>query len=160
MATAQPTEARSLHPVATAPVDEPRVHPVVNLDYRVRMIAMLVVALIPLFHFGGRPPLPALVGMIFTGLVWPHVAFLAARRARDTRAAEFRNLLVDSFFIGCWTAGLSFSLLPGIVMLSAIHSANLSVGGLRQAARALVATLLGILAVGIPLRFSFHPEST
>ena len=161
MATAQPSEARSLHPATVVPAaDAPRIHPIVKLDYRVRMIAMLVVGLIPLFHFGGRPPLPALVGMAVTALVWPHVAYLAARRARDTRAAEFRNLLVDSLFVGGWTAALSFSLLPSIVMIAAVHSANLSVGGLRLAAKGLVATLLGILAVGVPLGFAFHPESS
>ena len=123
------------------------------------MIAMLVVGLIPLFHFGGRPPLLVLIGMALTGLVWPHVAYFAARRARDTRAAEFRNLLVDSFFVGGWTAALSFSLLPGTVMIAAIHSANLSVGGLRQAAKGLIAIGIGILAVGIPLGFPVQPES-
>ncbi|HEU5249892.1 MAG TPA: ATP-binding protein [Thermoanaerobaculia bacterium] len=161
MATAQPSEARSLHPATVVPAaDAPRIHPIVRIDYRVRMIAMLVVGLIPLFHFGGRPPLPALVGMAVTALVWPHVAYLAARRARDTRAAEFRNLLVDSLFVGGWTAALSFSLLPSIAMIAAVHSANLSVGGLRLAAKGLVATLLGILAVGVPLGFAFHPESS
>jgi signal transduction histidine kinase/CheY-like chemotaxis protein len=159
MASAQPGEAHSL-PGMTIPQAEPRVHPIVQLDYRVRMIAMLVVALIPLFHFHGRPPLPALAGMVFTGLVWPHIAFLAARNARDTRAAEFRNLLMDSFFVGCWTAALSFSLLPSLVMVAAIHSANLSIGGLRHAARGLVAILLGIVVLGIPLGFEFRPEST
>ncbi len=161
MATAQPSEARSPHPATVVPAaGEPRIHPIVKLDYRVRMIAMLVVGLIPLFHFGGRPPLPALVGMAVTALVWPHVAYLAARRARDTRAAEFRNLLVDSLFVGGWAAALSFSLLPSIVMIAAVHSANLSVGGLRLAAKGLVATLLGILAVGVPLGFAFQPESS
>ena len=160
MATAHPTEARSLHPVAAAPASEPRVHPIVKLDYRVRAIAMLVVSLIPLFHFRGRPPLAAVVAMVFTGLVWPHVAYLAARRARDTRAAEFRNLLIDSFFVGGWTAALSFGLLPSTVMIAAIHSANLSVGGLRHAAKGLFATLIGIVAVGLPLGFAVHPESS
>ena len=161
MATAQPSEVRSparLTPATAA--SEPRVHPIVKLDYRVRTIAMAVVGFIPLFHFNGRPPLPVLVAMAATGLIWPQVAYLAARRARDTRAAEFRNLLVDSFIIGAWTAALSFSLLPGIVMLSAIHSANLSVGGLRHSLKALIATALGILAVGIPRGFEFHPESS
>jgi signal transduction histidine kinase len=161
MATAQPNETRSLQPVSSvSTVVQPRIHPIVQADYRVRMIAMLLVGLIPLFHFGGRPPLFALAGMALTGLVWPHVAYFAARRARDTRAAEFRNLLVDSIFIGCWTAALSFSLLPATVMISAIHSANLSVGGLRQAAKGAVALGVGILAVGIPLGFPFNPDST
>jgi signal transduction histidine kinase/CheY-like chemotaxis protein len=162
MATAQPSEARSLQPVSSVStvVQPPRIHPMVLADYRVRMIAMLVVGLVPLFHFLGRPPLLALVAMALTGLVWPHVAYFAARRARDTRAAEFRNLLVDSFFIGCWTAALSFSLLPATVMIAAIHSANLSIGGLRQAAKGLVAIGIGILAVGIPFGFPFLPDST
>jgi signal transduction histidine kinase/CheY-like chemotaxis protein len=145
-------------PIST--VGEPRVHPIVKLDYRVRVIAMAVVGLIPLFHFGGRPPLAVLVGMAATGLVWPHVAYFAARRARDTRAAEFRNLLVDSLFVGAWTAALSFSLLPGIVMVAAVHSANLSVGGLRHALKALIATALGMLVVGISRGFEFRPESS
>ena len=160
MASVQPSE--SSFQISTVPpgaIGDLRIHPIVKLDYRVRMIAMLVVGLIPLFHFGGSPPLPVLAGMALTGLIWPHVAYFAARRARDTRAAEFRNLLVDSFFVGGWTAALSFSLLPGTVMIAAIHSANLSVGGLRQAAKGLVAIGVGILAVGIPLGFPVQPES-
>ncbi len=44
--------------MATAQTTETRLHPIVTLDYRVRVIAMLVMGLIPLFHFNGRPPLP------------------------------------------------------------------------------------------------------
>jgi len=95
-----------------------------------------------------------------TGIVWPHVAYFAARRARDTRAAEFRNLLVDSLLVGGWTAALSFSLLPSTCMIAAVHSANLSVGGLRLAGRGLIFLALGILAVGIPLGFPVQPVST
>ena len=123
-------------------------------------MAMFVVGLIPLFHFNGRPPLPVLIGMVATGIVWPHVAYFAARRARDTRAAEFRNLLVDSLLVGGWTAALSFSLLPSTCMIAAVHSANLSVGGLRLAGRGLIFLALGILAVGIPLGFPVQPVST
>ncbi|MDQ5859246.1 MAG: hypothetical protein M3542_13345 [Acidobacteriota bacterium] len=70
--------------MATFQTTEPRLHPIVTLDYRVRVIAMLVMGLIPLFHFNGRPPMPALAAMAFTGLVWPHVAYLLARSARDS----------------------------------------------------------------------------
>lgn len=160
MATAQPSDARSLHPVAAPAAAEPRVHPIVRSDYRVRMVAMLVVGLIPLFHFQGRPPMPVLAGMIFTALVWPQLAYVIAKNARDTRAAERRNLLVDSFFVGGWAAALSFSLLPGICMVVAVHSANLSVGGLRLALRGLFAIFFGILVIGFPLGFAVHPESS
>jgi signal transduction histidine kinase/CheY-like chemotaxis protein len=145
--------------MATAPGQTRQLHPLVTLDYRVRMVSMVVVALIPLFHFAGRPPLPMLAGMIFMGLLWPQIAYLAAKNAKDTRAAEFRNLLFDSFFVGGWTAAMSFSLFPGAVMVAALNSANLSVGGLRQAARGLTAILLGMVVVGFPLGFRVQPES-
>jgi signal transduction histidine kinase/CheY-like chemotaxis protein len=45
-------------------------------------------------------------------------------------------------------------------MMAAIHSANLSVGGLRLAARGLIFFALGILAVGMPLGFPVEPVST
>ena len=161
MATAQPSERRSSHPVLAAPaVGEPRIHPMVKSDYRARMVAMLVVGLIPLFHFHGRPPMPALVGMVFTAIAWPQLAYFIAKSARDTRSAEFRNLLVDAFFVGGWTAALSFALLPGICMVAAVHSANLSVGGLRLALRGVFAILLGIVVIGFPLGFTVHPESS
>ena len=136
-----------------------QLHPLVTLDYRVRMVSMVVVALIPLFHFRGRPPLPVLAGMIFAGLLWPQIAYLAAKNARDTRAAEIRNLLFDSFIVGAWSAAMSFSLLPSAVMVAALNSANLSVGGLRQAARGLAAILLGMVVVGLPLGFRVQPDS-
>ncbi len=147
MSTAAATPTRQLHPLVT-------------LDYRVRMVSMVVVGLIPLFHFAGRPPLPALIGMAFTALVWPQIAYVIAKNSRDSRRAEFRNLLLDSFFVGGWTAALSFSLFPGAMMVAALNSANLSVGGLRQAARGLVAIVLGMIVVGFPLGFEVHPESS
>jgi signal transduction histidine kinase/CheY-like chemotaxis protein len=146
--------------MATAPGQTRQLHPLVTLDYRVRMVSMVVVALIPLFHFRGRPPLPVLAGMAFSGLLWPQIAYLVAKNSEDTRAAEFRNLLLDSFFVGGWTAALSFSLFPGAVMVAALNSANLSVGGLRQAAKGLLAILLGMVVVGLPLGFRVEPESS
>ena len=146
--------------MTTAPGQTRQLHPLVTLDYRVRMVSMVVVALIPLFHFGGRPPLPVLAGMAFSGLLWPQIAYLVAKNSQDTRAAEFRNLLFDSFFVGGWTAALSFSLFPGAVMVAALNSANLSVGGLRQAAKGLAAILFGMVVVGFPLGFRVEPESS
>ena len=146
--------------MSTPQTTETRLHPIVTLDYRVRVIAMLVLSVIPLFHFEGRPPLPALLAMAFTGLVWPHLAYFLARSARDTRAAEFRNLLIDSFIIGGWTAALSFSLVPSATMILAINTANLSLGGVRGALRGLVAIAAGMLVVGWPLGFSVRLAST
>ena len=144
--------------VAQAPARP--LHPIVTLDYRVRMVSTFVAALIPLFHFEGRPPLPVLAGMAFTGLAWPQIAYLMAKASRDSRAAEFRNLLIDAFLMGGWCAALSFSLFPSAVMIAAINSANISVGGLKLAAKSVVALLLGMLVVGFPLGFEIRPESS
>ncbi|MEO8349208.1 MAG: ATP-binding protein, partial [Acidobacteriota bacterium] len=145
--------------MATSRTTEKKLHPIVTLDYRVRVIAMLVMGLIPLFHFNGRPPMPVLAAMAFTGVIWPHVAYFLARSARDSRAAEFRNLLLDSLFVGGWTAALSFSLVPSATMILAINTANLSVGGARYAFRGLLAMAVGMLAIGWPLGFPVHLES-
>ena len=73
--------ARSAAPAAA----EPRIHPIVKSDYRVRMVAMLVVGLIPLFHFRGHPPMPALVGMVFKFVA--HHVIAITRRGFDQLAA-------------------------------------------------------------------------
>ena len=144
----------------TPQTTETRLHPIVTLDYRVRVIAMLVLSVIPLFHFEGRPSLPALLAMVFTGLAWPHLAYFLARSARDTRAAEFRNLLIDSFIVGGWTAALSFSLVPSATMILAINTAHLSVGGARTALRGLLGIAAGMLLVGWPLGFPVRLPSS
>ena len=72
---------------------------------------MLVVGLFALSHFSGLPHGPLLfVAIVLTALVWPHAAYFLARRARDTKQAELRNLLVDSLIVGCWIATLPSAL--------------------------------------------------
>ena len=134
---------------AETPPETHRVHPIVTLDYRVRIPAMLFVAGVGYAHYSSRARSPFLIAaLVFTGLVYPHLAYFLAWRGRDTKAAELRNLLVDSFLVGCWTAALSFSLWPAVAMITAINTANLSVGGLKLAGKGLLALLAGVLVVG------------
>jgi signal transduction histidine kinase len=135
------------------------VHPIVVLNYRVRVPGMMFVALFAVSHFRGRPFGPLLIAaMIFTGLVWPHAAYFFARRARDTKVAELRNLIVDSFIVGCWIAAMSFSLWPTVAMIATMLNGNLAVGGLRFAAKGMLGMIVGALAVGALL--GFHPVFT
>ncbi len=132
------------------------VHPIVKLDHWVRVPGMLVVALFVASHFSGRAYGPLLIpAIVFTGLIWPHSAYLLACRARDTKQAELRNLLVDSFIVGCWITAMSFSLWPAVSMVATMMSGNLSVGGFRLAGKGALAILLGILGAGAFL--GFHP---
>ncbi len=131
---------------------EPRrreLHPLVSLDYPVRVSAMVIVALVVLSYFWDYPKsfwLWTAIG--FTGLVWPQLLYLAARISPDSRAAERRNLLFDSFLIGCWAGGMSFCPLPSMMMVSAIIAACLSIGGVRFAVWAAGAVAAGMLFVG------------
>jgi len=130
------------------------VHPIVTLDYRVRIPGMMFVALFAVSYFAGQHHSPILVAaMILTGLVWPHAAYFLAKRARDTKQAELRNLLVDSFIVGCWIAAMSFSLWPTVAMIATMMNGNLAVGGLRFAAKGVLGIVIGVLAAGAFLGF-------
>ena len=48
--------------------------------------------------------------MVLQFLVYPHVVYLRARRARDSLTAEIHNLLLDNFCFGLWAAALGFPL--------------------------------------------------
>jgi|APLak6261674860_1056103.scaffolds.fasta_scaffold00034_21 diguanylate cyclase (GGDEF)-like protein len=46
--------------------------------------------------------------LVLQFMVYPHVAYWRACRARDTRLAELHNLTIDSLLFGIWTAALGF----------------------------------------------------
>ncbi|MEP7132105.1 MAG: ATP-binding protein, partial [Acidobacteriota bacterium] len=134
-------------------------HPLVALDYRVRVPAMLIVALIGVSHFLDRPHGPALwVAVAFTGLIWPQLAYFLASRALDSKRAELANLLFDSLLVGCWSAATNFSVLPSLMMTSAIVTACLSVGGVRFTLWAVASIAGGMVAVGALTGFQVAHE--
>ena len=121
-----------------------RIHPTVRLGYLMRII------LFPFFFvlFGvhlwtSREPAWIWVLFVLHQWIWPHVARGIAERSEDTKAAELRNLLVDSLVIGIFLPITGFSLWPNAAAFLGIHSGNISVGGPRFAARGLLVYLLG-----------------
>jgi signal transduction histidine kinase/CheY-like chemotaxis protein len=126
------------------------IHPIVRLDYLVRAVCFpaSVLILYAVFHGLGLTGPTLLVLLVLYGLVWPHVAYLAARFGRDSKRAEYRNLFIDSVLIGGWAAGMHFSLWPSVLLISGVHLGNLSVGGIRLAVRGLVGLVVGAVAVG------------
>jgi diguanylate cyclase len=99
-------------------------------------------------------PAPWVWGMmLFNGLIWPHLAYQWARRARVPYHAEYRNLLVDAFMGGFWVAAMHFNPLPSATTVSMMAMNNVAIGGLRFLAAGLAAQILGIglgLAVFAP----------
>jgi signal transduction histidine kinase len=136
------------------------VHPLVLLDYRVRVPAMLIVGALAASHFWASRSLWLWAAILATALVWPQTAYVLAKHARDSKKAELANLLFDSFVVGAWTAAMSFSVLPALTCISAITAACLSVGGPRFTIRSSGALVAGIVLVGALTRFQVDPGAS
>jgi class 3 adenylate cyclase len=75
--------------------------------------------------------MPALWAYLGFGLAWPHLAFFLARRAKDSRLAERRNVLCDSFVFGLHPTLLGFQLWPSTAIMVIALINSLMYGGAR-----------------------------
>ena len=95
----------------------------------------------------------------FLALVWSHLALLLASQASDTRAAEYRNLAIDSFIGGSFICFQSFGLWQTQAILTVLCANNMSLGGGKLFVRGFVFMLLGICSALILVGFHFVPYS-
>ena len=151
-------------PTGSAPGAGPeqrRVHPLVRLDYPVRITAVLFAGLVVGSALMEREtPLGIWLALGLWALVWPHVAFQVARRARDSKRAELRNLLLDSAIVGVWSALSGFDLLITASLFTAMNSANLSTGGARGALLGSTMLALGAALAGWFNGFAVYPATS
>ena len=132
-----------------------------RLDYFVRIPASLVVLLVVGSIFLSAPQGRLLWGLlVFYGLLWPHVALLVAAKSRDSKAAELRNLVVDSVVLGFFIAVSAFSPFLCVALLTSINAANLSVGGLKFALQGILAMAAGAAASILLFGFHVNPVSS
>jgi diguanylate cyclase len=98
--------------------------------------------------------------LAFTGLAWPQLAMLLARRARDPFRAELRNLLVDSVLAGVWVPLLRFDLLPStlLVTLATVDKIHTGIRGLWL--WSLPGMLAGGLGMALLTGFAAEPETS
>jgi signal transduction histidine kinase len=135
-------------------------HPIVALDYGVRMVGgLMALGIVSSVLWGTSASPIAWAMVILYAAAWPHLAFLAASHASDSKGAELWNLLGDSFIQGCFVAFMGFSLWPSAVAVTSINAGNLAVGGLRFAAKGLAALLAGVLVGGMIGGFTFQEEA-
>ena len=134
------------------------VHPIVRLDYLVRLVALPISAGVcySVFLSTGQLTPWLLVALVLQGFAWPHLAYLWARHSRDSKGAELRNLSLDSLLLGGWAAGMQYSLWPSVLLLSGIHLGNLGVGGTRLALRGLLGMLIGAVCISSLIGFDPH----
>ena len=78
--------------------------------------------------------------------VWPHLAFLISRKARQPFQTEQRNLLFDGFAGGCWAGVMGLNPLPSVIILSMIAMDKIAAGGWRLLLKTLLMQALGVAA--------------
>jgi signal transduction histidine kinase/DNA-binding response OmpR family regulator len=131
------------------PAGTRRIHPIVQQNYVVRIIACpWGAAVAGSIRWGQEDPWWLWGVLLLYGLAWPHAAYLRARHSRDSKRAEWTNLVVDSVYFGAATALASFRFLPLIVFISLISFSNLAIGGLALFRRGILAIVAGILVTG------------
>ncbi|MGE5090043.1 MAG: diguanylate cyclase [Candidatus Levyibacteriota bacterium] len=93
--------------------------------------------------------------LVADGFVWPHAAWLLARRSATPRRAEFRNQLVDSALGGIWIAAMRFNPLASVLLATMLSVDKILSGGpalLLPASAVLAATCaLTSTALGFPV---------
>ncbi|MGB3067961.1 MAG: ATP-binding protein [Ottowia sp.] len=138
-----------------------RLHPIVRLDYVVRITCFppLIAVFYSVFLAESRASAATLTVLLLWGLLWPQLAYLHAYFSKDSKRAELRNLVIDSVMVGAWTAAMYFSLWPSIMFITALNLGNLGVGGFRAARRGWIAVALGILVCGAFTRYQVEFES-
>ena len=135
------------------------VHPLVALDYPIRITGQTIfMGCIGSLLLARSTPALVAVPALLQGLVWPHAAYLLAKRSRRSKQVELACLCADGFFFGAWSAYVHFNLWTSTLYLSALLLAFLSVGGVRLAAAAMAAAAVGAAAVGAAVGFRFDPS--
>jgi len=95
-----------------------------------------------------------------TCLIWPHVAYVMARRSRDPLRTELRNFIFDSFIAGSWVPLMHFNLLPSAVLLAVVMSDKINTGVRGLWSRSMPWMMLALLGGGLMTGFAFRPETS
>lgn len=100
------------------------------------------------------------VFLALTFLLYPHLAYLNARSAREPRKAEHRNLLFDTLLLGIWAAQLGYPLWITYALLSATILNNVVNRGLKGLVPALGLFAIGAVIWGAVRGFEFLPATS
>ncbi|MFL5261092.1 MAG: MASE2 domain-containing protein, partial [Anaeromyxobacteraceae bacterium] len=126
--------------------------------YRLRTLGLFLGFLTvgSVFYDRGASPL-AWAALGGHGFLWPHVAWLRARRASDPHAIERANLLADATVCGAWVALMSFSLLPTVLVVT-MQSMDKLGWGRRFLCRALGQMAVACVTTAVVVGASVRPE--
>ena len=136
-------------------------HPMARINYAIRAgsfaYSFVVLAIHGVEHGYGGVFWVALAAQF---LVYPHLAYLHTRRAKDSRRAEALNLFFDAGLLGVWIGALHFPLwLAYAALFSTSLNAAVVFGGVRGAWS--IATFCAGAALGLAFGgFQFLEETS
>ncbi len=134
-----------------------RIHRIVRLDYRIRAVTYPMYLLLYGLYLWPRSTSPWTWALFVSFLLgWPHLAFFMASRSLNTKAAELRNLMIDSFFIGTALPLTGFALFPNATGFLGINASNVINGGWKRAARGLMMYMVGVCVATVIA--GYHPD--
>jgi signal transduction histidine kinase/DNA-binding response OmpR family regulator/HPt (histidine-containing phosphotransfer) domain-containing protein len=135
-------------------------HPLVKLDYIVRLIGCPIgAALVVSARVGQKTPAWMWIILVMYAFVWPHVPRAIAKWSEDSRRAEIRMLVVDATLGGFLIPMTSFRIVPTLAFALGYCSMLASVGGFRLLAIGASGMLTTCIATAA-LFTGFHVEPT
>jgi signal transduction histidine kinase len=136
------------------------VHWTVLHNYRLRagsFVTALIVIATHVWDKGYGPMLWILLALQF--LVYPHVVYWRATRAKDPKKAELTNMLIDPALFGLWMAALRFPLLITFLLFITALVNNAVNSGFKGLVQCQAAIACGILISVAVFGWQVSPET-
>jgi diguanylate cyclase len=107
-----------------------------------------------------QAPWPSWAWLVFSCVLWPHLAYALARSSKDPFRAELRNFMFDSMIAGSWAPLMHFNALPSalLVVMATADKVNSGIRGLWL--RSLPGMAAAILFGGLLTGFEFQPQTS
>jgi diguanylate cyclase len=149
-------------PIAAAPALSPRnLSSLPHRTYRFRMLGMGLASLPQFVVYSElQSHWASWAWTALCCLVWPHLAYLMARRSKDPLRAELRNFVIDSMMAGSWVPLMHFNLLPSVVLLTVANADKINSGVRGLWLRSLPGMVGALLVVGLATGFAFQPQTS
>ena len=126
----------------------PKMHWVVRMNYRARSTTWAMIFAAMALHLANQVHSPwTMAWMAAQFLLYPHAVYQVAKRANNPLAAEIRNMLLDAFAFGLWSAILEFPLWITYSLWTCAVMGLVAFRGLQGALQASAAMALGGLLV-------------
>ncbi len=134
--------------------------PLARFNYMPRIIGFLLYGIVLSTIFYKNPGILLWSAIFLQVIVWPHIAYLAAKYSKDGRKAEYRNLYFETFLCGIWINLVSFQLWPSSVFFVGTTINQLATGGLTLFRNSLFCLGMGLLSAGLFNGFDYTPRSS